>query len=260
MASAARIHLAENAHDPREFAMVATGGAGPVHALEVARKLRIPRVVIPIAAGAGSCLGMLAAPARVDRAWSSPQLLAEVSWDEVARRLAVLKREGEAELSSAGAAGVSWQIGAEMRYAGQGANVSVTIPYAAIDAATGPSLLRGFEANYERLYGRLVPDARVQVITWRLTGKAPTKAHHFEWGDDRVKTTAASQGSRPIYLPLRGRYESVPVYDRYAVPPLTTLQGPLILEERESTVVVPVQSDVTVLGDRSVSVLIKEFE
>src|SRR5207302_8239010 len=87
MASAARIHIAENGHDPREFCMVATGGAGPVHAVEVARKLRIPRVMVPIAAGAGSCLGMLAAPARVDRAWSDPQLVADTDWRRVSRRL-----------------------------------------------------------------------------------------------------------------------------------------------------------------------------
>src|SRR5207253_5900433 len=87
MASAARIHIAENGHDPREFTMVATGGAGPVHAVEVARKLRIPHVMVPIAAGAGSCLGMLAAPARVDRAWSDPQLVADISWNEVSKKM-----------------------------------------------------------------------------------------------------------------------------------------------------------------------------
>src|SRR6185503_287200 len=102
MASAARIHIAENGHDPREFTMVATGGAGPVHAVEVARKLRIPRVMVPIAAGAGSCLGMLAAPARVDRALSDPRLVTEIDWDRVVKKLEELKREAQAELASAG--------------------------------------------------------------------------------------------------------------------------------------------------------------
>src|ERR1700744_3586788 len=137
MASAARIHIAENGHDPRAFAMVATGGAGPGHAVEVARKLRIPRVLIPIAAGAGSCLGMLAAPARVDRSFSNPQLLAATDWAQVAANLAALRREGEAELESAGATDVEWRIGAEMRYFGQGADVSVSIPYEAVTDATG---------------------------------------------------------------------------------------------------------------------------
>jgi N-methylhydantoinase A len=260
MASAARIHIAENGHDPREFAMVATGGAGPVHAVEVARKLRIPRVLIPIAAGAGSCLGMLAAPARVDRSFSNPQLLADTDWAQVASNLAALRREGEAELESAGATDVEWRIGAEMRYFGQGADVSVSIPYEAVTGATGAKVLASFEAQYEKLYGRLVPNARPQVVTWRLTGRQRTSGQHFEWGDNRVKATDALRGSRPVYLPLRGEYADVPVYDRYSVQPGQTLQGPLILEERESTIVVAVKSDVTVLADLTTSVTIKEFE
>ncbi|HTJ94989.1 MAG TPA: hydantoinase/oxoprolinase family protein [Pararobbsia sp.] len=260
MASAARIHIAENGHDPRDFAMVATGGAGPVHAVEVARKLRIPRVLIPIAAGAGSCLGMLAAPARVDRSFSSPQLLAETNWAHVAESLEVIKREGEIELESAGATDVEWRIGAEMRYFGQGADVSVSIPYESVTQATGAKVLSSFEAQYEKLYGRLVPNARPQVVTWRLTGRERTSGHHFEWGDNRVKATDALRGKRPVYLPLRGEYAEVPVYDRYSVQPGQTLQGPLILEERESTIVVAVKSDVTVLPDLTTSVTIKEFE
>ncbi len=260
MASAARIHIAESGHDPRDFTMVATGGAGPVHAVEVARKLRIPRVLIPIAAGAGSCLGMLAAPARVDRAWSSPQLLVDVDWKQVAANLADLRQEAEAELEAAGATTVEWLIGAEMRYDGQGANVPVSIPYAEVDSDTAKALRAAFEAQYEKLYGRLVPNAAPQVITWRLVGRAPTEGHHFEWGDSRVKPNAAAPGTRKIYLPLRKDYAEVKVYDRYSVAPGEVLHGPLILEERESTIVVAVTSDVTILRDLTVSVTIKEFD
>ncbi|ODS70341.1 MAG: 5-oxoprolinase [Bordetella sp. SCN 67-23] len=259
MASAARIHIAETGHDPRDLSMVATGGAGPVHAVDVARKLRIPRVLVPIAAGAGSCLGMLAAPARVDRAWSSPQLLAETDWSQVARVLSELKQEGEAELASVGASDVEWRIGADMRYYGQGAEVPVSIPYAEVDAGTGARVLAAFEEQYQRLYGRLVPNARPQVTTWRLVGKARTEGSHFEWGDTRT-SGGAPAGSRPVYLPLRRAYGEVPVHDRYSLPAGITLQGPLILEERESTLVVAVAADVTILPDLTVSVTIKEFE
>lgn len=260
MASAARIHIAENGHDPRDFTMVATGGAGPVHAVEVARKLRIPRVLIPIAAGAGSCLGMLAAPARVDRAFSNPKLLADTEWDVVATNLERLRKEGELELESAGATNVEWRIGAEMRYFGQGADVSISIPYEAVTASTGAKVLESFESQYEKLYGRLVPNAHPQVVTWRLTGRERTTGHLFQWGDDRVKEVDAFRGKRPVYLPLRGHYEEVPVYDRYSVRPGQVLQGPLILEERESTIVVAVTAEVTVLADLTTSVTIKEFE
>jgi N-methylhydantoinase A len=260
MASAARIHIAENGLDPRDFTMVATGGAGPLHAVEVARKLHIPRVLIPIAAGAGSCLGMLAAPQRVDRAWSKPQLLADVDWDQVAQSFATLRREGETELAAAGAQAVEWRIGAEMRYYGQGAEIPVSLPYEDVGAATGKRLLDAFEVQYERLYGRLVPNAAPQVITWRLVGRAPTDGHHFEWGDNRVKRKPAAPASRRIYLPLKGDYAEVKVYDRYSLAPGAQLQGPLILEERESTIVVALASDVTIRPDLTVSITIKEFD
>lgn len=260
MASAARIHIAENGHDPREFSMVATGGAGPVHAMEVARKLRIPRVLIPIAAGAGSCLGMLAAPARVDRAWSNPQLLGETNWELVRQSLQKLKQAAEVELASAGASEVEWRIGAEMRYYGQGAEVPVSIPYDSVDERTGAVILKAFEEQYQKLYGRLVPNARPQVITWRLTGRAHSRGHHFEWGDDRVKNTPASRDSRAIYLPLKRAYGKVEVFDRYSVRPGQTLAGPLILEEKESTIVVPINAEVAILPDLTVAISIKEYE
>ncbi len=260
MASAARIHIAEKGFDPRDFTMVATGGAGPVHAVEVARKLRIPRVLASVAAGAGSCLGMLAAPARVDRAWSSPRLLTETEWDEVARNVGKLRHEAELELRSAGASNVEWWIGAEMRYYGQGDNVTVNLPFTRIEASLEETIRAAFEERYEQLYGRLVPHARPQVITWRLTGRARTRSRRFVWGDNRVRTTAASRGERPVYLPLRRAFERVEVFDRYSVPAGTTLQGPLVLEERESTLVVPVKADVTILPDLTVSITLNEFE
>jgi N-methylhydantoinase A len=256
MASAARIHIAENGHDPREFTMVATGGAGPVHAVEVARKLRIPRVLVPIAAGAGSCLGMLAAPARVDKAWSDPRLVTDIDWKEVENKLLDLKNQAQAELASAGAGEVEWTLGADMRYFGQGAEVRVAFPYGAID---GAGLVKMFEENYRRLYGRTVPGARPQVITWRLTGKAPGRGHRFEWGKDRSKGRVEAQ-RRKIYLPLEKKYVEVKVYDRYSVPPGTVLEGPLVLEERECTLVAAVKSRVTILADLTVSVAIEEFD
>ncbi len=265
MASAARIHIAENGLDPRDFTMIATGGAGPLHAVQVARQLRIARVLIPIAAGAGSCLGMLAAPARIDRSWSNPRLLAETDWKAVARSLADLQLQGRADLQAAGADDVEWVIGADMRYHGQGAEIAVSIPYEVVWRETAGRLLKAFESEYKRLYGRLVPNAAPQVITWRLVGRAPTHGHNFEWGDKRVTGHSASRaptptGRRNVYLPLKGGFEMVNVYDRYSVEPGTALTGPLVLEERESTIVVAVSGEVAIREDLTVSVTIKEFD
>src|SRR5205823_14774690 len=120
-------------------------------------------------------------------------------------------------------------------------------------------LTRVFEENYKKLYGRTVPGAKPQVITWRLTGKAEGRGHRFEWGSHRGKTRGAPE-TRKIYLPLKKAYAEVPVYDRYSVAPGAILKGPLILEERECTIVAAVKSSVTILPDLTVSVAIEEFD
>jgi N-methylhydantoinase A len=264
MAAAARIHIAEKGHDPREFVLVATGGAGPVHAVEVARRLQIPRVLATIAAGAGSCLGLLAAPARVDRAWSNPALLREIQWGRVAKAYAAMRTDAEEELRSAGAnangAAIGWSLGAEMRYAGQGHNVAVSLPWTGITPALERAFLAAFEKRYRQLYGHLVPGAAPQVVTWRLTGRSAVRSHRFKWGDARVSGKPVQRGIRDIWLPLRRRYGRVPVYDRYSLKPGSRLAGPVVLEERESTLVVPVAADLKVLPDYTVSVTIGESE
>jgi N-methylhydantoinase A len=239
--------------------MVATGGAGPVHVVEVARKLQIPRVLATIAAGAGSCLGLLAAPARVDRSWSNPTLVTDIDWKRVSRAFREMRQDAESELASAGAreGGLKWWIGAEMRYAGQGHNVSVTLPWHEIGKSSASRVVDEFERRYRQLYGHLVPNAAPQVITWRLTGRSIMKTHRFTWGDARGSPQALMRGKRDIYLPLKRKYAPVPVYERYSLKPGTRLKGPLILEERESTLVVPVAANVTVLSDYTVCVDIK---
>jgi N-methylhydantoinase A len=265
MASAARIHIAEKGHDPRDFTFVATGGAGPVHAAEVARKLRIPRLLASIAAGAGSCLGMLAAPARADRSWSQPALLGEIDWDDVNTRLAALRADAQGELRASGADadGLSWSIGAEMRYYGQGENVPVALSWRVFEregeGAGGEVMREVFEQRYRELYGHLVPGALPQVLTWRLTGRSVVDARGFTWGGAREGGNVAPR-QREIYLPLQRGFGTVNVYERYALPPGTRLQGPLVLEERESTLVVPFAADVVILPDLTVSVTLKEFE
>jgi len=262
MAAAARVHVAEKGYDPRRFTLVGTGGAGPVHVVEVARKLGLKRVLCTIAAGAGSCLGLLAAPARVDRSFSRPQLIAEVDWAEVGRTLSGLRQDAERELAGAGAGDkVGWFLSCEMRYAGQGHNVTATMAWPkSFDGKLAPAFIKLFEGEYQRLYGQLVPGGTPQAITWRITGKSDVKTRGFTWGDDRTthqKKNAAPASKRPIWLPLRKAYGTVPVYDRYSLAAGTRLAGPLILEERESTIVVPVPSVVTILRDLTVSVELK---
>jgi N-methylhydantoinase A len=258
MAAAARIHIAEKGHDPRRFTLIATGGAGPVHAVEVARRLGIRRVLCPIAAGAGSCLGLLAAPARVDRSWSKPMLLDGLGWEETAAVMKALKREAEAELEQAGAGDVAleWSYSLEMRYAGQGSTITVTMPWQVPTPAMAGQLRERFEGAYRALYGDIVPGAQPQVVTWRLTGQSSVEARLFMWAEDRA--LGAPPRKRSIWQPVARDMVEVEVHDRYSLPPGTRLKAPVVLEERESTLVVPVPGAVTVQDDLSVLVELEE--
>jgi N-methylhydantoinase A len=119
--------------------------------------------------------------------------------------------------------------------------------------------MKEFEKRYRQLYGHLVPNAAPQVVTWRLTGRSVVKSHRFTWGDSRVSAKPVMRGKREIFLPVKKKYVPVPVYDRYSLKPGAKVAGPVILEERESTLVVPVAADVRILPDYTVSVEIKEF-
>ena len=261
MVAAARVHVAEKGLDPRRLTMVATGGAGPVHAVAVAEKLGIRRVLCTIAAGAGSCLGLLAAPARADRSWSKVSLLGDVRWTEVGRVIRRLYKDASDELGSAGAGGgeVLWTLGVEVRYVGQGNAVVVPLPYGTVGPALEAVIRKEFEKRYARLYGQTVPNGVPQVVTWRLTGTSRSRDHRFRLasGAGPPKSRPKPVGRRRIYLPSRSTYGRVPVYERYALPAGTSLSGPLILRERESTVVVARPAAVEILKNLTVSIALK---
>ena len=261
MAAAARVHIAEKGLDPRRLTMVATGGAGPVHAVAVAEKLGIGRVLCTIAAGAGSCLGLLAAPARADRSWSSVSLLADVNWVEAARILDGLHHEAQADLMAAGAEAsrIDWNLGVEVRYVGQGNAIEVGLPYGGVRAELATAILKGFEKKYAKLFGQTVPGAELQVVTWRLTGVSRTSRGRFRLASqtDTAAGEVTPVGRRSIYVPDAGAYRLVPVHERYALPAGTQLDGPRVLRERESTIIVARPAEIRILEDLTVSITLK---
>ena len=259
MAGAARVHVAEKGQDPRRFTLVATGGAGPVHAVEIARKLKVPRVLFPIAAGTGSCLGFLAAPVRVDRSWSKPIRLERIDWAETDAALAELHRDADVELQAAlhGPAEVEWQLLVEMRYAGQGANLALTFAFRAVDASFASKLEEAFRQKYAESYGGVLPSGTLEVVTWRVVGSTRQDIKHFSWptsGATQRDGTVPPHARRAIFCTSTDTLAEVAVYKRYALAPGTRLRGPLVLEEEESTIIVPVEATVDVLKNLSVLV------
>ncbi|MEM7748821.1 MAG: hydantoinase/oxoprolinase family protein [Pseudomonadota bacterium] len=256
MASAARVHIAEKGMDPRGFSMVATGGAGPVHVVEVAHKLGINRVLCPVAAGNGSCLGLLVAPPRVDRSWSKPELIETCDWQDAKQRLEKAYAECTVELEATGTStqALEWSINIEMRYEGQGDTITVTFPYGDVESVIRTTATTTFSETYRQLYGRTLPDTAVEMVTWRLIATSPIPATSFEIAHGDRGHVDEAQSERAIFLPEQRALQVVPVFDRYSLGSGTSLAGPLILQEPESTIVVARPAQVSVLDDQTISI------
>jgi len=255
MSAAARMHAVEQGVDLRGVPMIAFGGAGPVHACGVAELLESPRVVFPVNASVLSAFGTLVSPVRIDLARSMVRDLDHIDERERDSVLSDLRTEGRRVLLAAGvpAEAVRFRYGADVRYTGQGNEVTVWLPAdeANIDAwpATAGVLREAFESEYRRIYGLTIPDVGLQIVTWRLS--AVSAAAEFEPTAVAAGSGAQPAGQRPVVFE-RGRPASdVDVYKRASLGAGDTFDGPAIVEERETTVVIRPGWHVEVAGDGS---------
>jgi len=241
MANAARIHAVEKGLDPRRFSLVAFGGAGPVHAYQVAQKLRLETVVVPPAAGVCSAFGFLLAPMAFDLSRSYIVRLEEVLWERLNSIYTEMEARGRDLLLGAGVApeDVQFMRTADMRYVGQGFEISVSLPRGEFNPESLEVFRWAFEKEYRSLYQRLCPEIPIECVNWRLTATGPRPViGEAKWWSPGVSLTEALKGERRAYLPAAGTYARVPVYDRYLLPVGAEIDGPAIIEERESTLVI----------------------
>jgi 5-oxoprolinase (ATP-hydrolysing) len=241
MAAAARVHIVEKGRDPRRYAMVAIGGAGPAHGARVARKLGVAEVLVPPASGAASALGFLVAPFSFEQARSMPCLVREMDFTAVNRLLAELEAEGRRQLAEAGVD--PGQIGvtrsADLRLFGQMHEIEVPLPDGPLGAGSVEAIETSFAEVYTRLYTHLYRGAKIQALHWRVvcSGPKPEVPAARQLREDAV--SLARKRSRPAYFPETGGVIEASVYDRYALRAGDRIAGPAIVEERESTTVVP---------------------
>jgi len=249
MASAARIHAIERGRTIADFPVFATGGAGPVHAFGVASILRCPRVICPLGAGVMSALGFLTAPLSVNFAKSLPGRLDSLDWAGARRVIAGMEAEGREVLGrTLDPAEVTLSLFADMRYVKQGFEVRVPVDRAAVAAGRADALRRSFEKAYRAIYGHVMSGNPVEVVSWRVVASGPKPAMHLPTRPERADATpdAALKGHRPIFLPAAKALADTPVYDRYALPAGARFDGPAVIEERESTVVVNAAASIRV--------------
>jgi N-methylhydantoinase A len=250
MAGAARVAIAERGRVPSEYALLATGGAGPVHAWHVARKLGVKRVVCPPGAGAGSTIGMLMAPARVDRVASFTLPLAGTDMKEAERIFAALEKEALDVLRLTGADIEARTVKrlADMRYIGQGSEITVTMPAPLTDAGVRVE----FEAAYKALFARTPPGANIQFVALRLSVTAPMPGTGGKLELPRHASANAQKGVRPVFFPDQNKTVQTKVWDRYALKPGVTIDGPAVFEEDESTFIVGSGATARLLADGSI--------
>jgi N-methylhydantoinase A len=244
MAAAARIHGIERGRDLRQYPLFAFGGAGPVHCWQVARILRVPRILLPYGAGAMSAYGLLAAPLAFDFVRTRRVRLDGADWEAIAALYGEMESEGRALLRAAGVADADVRVSrvAEMRYLGQGHEVEAPVPGGRLSAASEATIRSGFETAYEALYHRLPQGVPIEALNWRVTVSGPPpdlalRPDGTREGARSGDTRAAIKTTRRAYFAESG-FVDTPVYDRYALAPGATLAGPAIVEERESTAVI----------------------
>ncbi|MFH2007082.1 MAG: hydantoinase/oxoprolinase family protein [bacterium] len=240
MAAAAKTHIAEKGGNPKVVTVAAFGGAGPVHAYGLARKLGAPRLLVPPNAGVGSALGFFTAPRAFDLVRSHKVALDAADFGTLEAIFAELEAEGARTLQRGGAAEeILFARSVDARFVGQGSETNVPLPRTDFSAVRPQDVRLRFDALYEKLYGRTYPDSPLELVNFRVRASLPERLLELP----RIEKTAgtlgdAVKGERPAYSGIAKEYLPHTVYDRYRLPPEASFAGPAIIEERESTVVV----------------------
>lgn len=248
MAAAAKTHIAEKGGNPNLVTIVAFGGAGPVHAYGLAKKLGAPRLLVPPNAGVGSALGFFTAPRAYDLLRSHKVALSVSDFNMIERILKELEEEASKILIKQGSDGeIRFERSLDMRFVGQGSETNVPIPGIEFTKMNKEEIRRRFDEIYEKLYGRTYPDSEVEFINFKVRASLPERLIQFPTLNRKGKSlNKAIKGERKAYSPLAGDYISYTVYDRYQLFPKAAFKGPAIIEEKESTLIVGEDGSVSV--------------
>ncbi len=238
MERALRVVSVERGYDPRRFALVAFGGAGPLHASTLARQLDIPRVVVPRTAGVLSALGLLISDILYDfstsrvRPWTdvSPAVLTERFGDFEAQGRERLRDEALPEERMA------FERRVDLRYVGQSFDLSVPVPDGELDAADMDRVARRFHDRHEQRYGHAYPEEPVELVTVRLRARGLVDEPDLR--SEAVGGTVADAVTETREVVYDGRARETRIYERDALPTDAEFEGPAVVEGRESTVVV----------------------
>lgn len=237
----------EHGHDPRDFALVAFGGAGGLHAAQLGRELGLSRVVIPQSPGATSALGMLVADVRHDYAQTYVQSVISADTEHINEHFSEMEGRGRSQLLSDGVSldDIVCHRTADIRYSGQEYTLNVPMPDGQVTNSLLHELSEKFHEIHEKLYTYRIPEEETVFVNLRVIaiGKNPAPAIYEEFSE--VKGKARSKGDRNVYFRETG-HVNCKIYERSDLAPGHRVIGPAIIEEPVSTTLVPLDSWATV--------------
>ncbi|MEM9212389.1 MAG: hydantoinase/oxoprolinase family protein [Pseudomonadota bacterium] len=249
MANAARVHAVENGEDLSEYAMIAFGGAAPLHAGRLCEKLGVAQCFVPKGAGVGSAIGFLRAPFSFEANRSVYMRMSGFNVDEIRALFAEMKAEAENFVRGCDALSpILANYRVYMRYSGQGWEIPVSVTP---DQAAQPNMqtyLQLFEAEYEALFGRKVEGMEVEATVWSVNATTPPDAPEVLSSPPSANPPAAV-GQRSLFDPALGHASEAHIFERADVKAGSEIVGPAVVLEEETTLVVPGSRRVRVLGD-----------
>ena len=240
MASAARVHAIERGKTAERCTLVAFGGAAPLHAARLAAKLGISRVLVPVDASVGSAVGFLRAPVAFELARSLAQRDDRFDAGAVNRLLAAMEAEARA-IVEPGALGEPLVVhrAVEMRYLGQGHEISIALPEGELSVAHAAQLRAEYERRYEQQYGLRIADVPVEFLAWSVNVSTAPRQARAAAPAARSPVRAVAQTHRDVFDPAAGREEKIPSYARAELFPGARLDGPALVAEPQTTTYVP---------------------
>lgn len=247
MVAAAKTHIAEKGGNPHVVTLVAFGGAGPVHAYALARKLGAPRILVPPNAGVGSAMGFFTAPRAFDLLRSHKVPLMEADLMALQALLGEMEAEGARALRvDPRAETVLYHRSLDARFVGQGAETNVPLPDKDFGKLSRDEIRGLFDAVYVRLYGRTYPDSPLELVSFRVRASLPQRPLELPRLARTGTLDDARKGVRPAFCAAERDMVPHVVYDRYRLPPGARFLGPAIVEERESTLVLGREAEASV--------------
>ena len=241
MVNALRLVSVQRGFDPRDFVLIAFGGAGPVHANRLSAESEVPTLLIPLSPGIFSATGLLVADLKHDFSVTMIRIAEELDPVAVERAFLKMRELGRDALARESTPPENMAFGraADMRYHGQSFELTVPLPEEPLNGNTLRDVLTLFHLEHERAYGFTAPGESVEFVNLRMTVTGLIKKPALRKLDSRgEQVSEALDCTRKVYFQEAGGWTECPIYDRYRIPVDGVLEGPAVIEEKDSTTVI----------------------